>query len=70
MLTYLALKKKILELTAGFGGGGVAHEPDLRNWGATAARAHEPKTPSWQPGSFPANYCTVQYSTVLYSTVL
>jgi hypothetical protein len=29
-----------------------------------AARAHEPKAPSWQAGSFPANYCNVLYCNV------
>jgi hypothetical protein len=37
----------------------IAHEPDLRKWGAIAAGVHELKAPSWQAESFTANYCPV-----------
>jgi hypothetical protein len=40
----------------GWRGISIAHEPNLRNWGAIAARAHKPKAPSWPAGSFSANY--------------
>jgi hypothetical protein len=47
-----------LRLAQGKKGVTIAHEPDLRCWGAIAARAHDPKAPSRQAGSSTASYCT------------
>jgi hypothetical protein len=39
-------------------GAALQQQAQHRILGAIAACALEPKVPSWQAGSFPANYCT------------
>jgi hypothetical protein len=51
-----------------FGGGGAAHEHDLRNWGAIAARAHGPRLPCGKLG--PSQTTTVLYCKIKGETRL